>query len=209
MLVSIWNMDSVSFYLYGHSFVKRIYKFITRENRSSVCKYLDVPPNCNLFLDGYSGLTYDKIFASPERYLQRIQQHKVDVLFVDIGSNDLCSYSCTPVNLTDKAFQFIELLGSLNVQPKIVVFFSVIQRLQIVRPGQVSTACFLRKCKRFNRLFSQKLAHRTNMYMFSQKNINNPKYILPDGFHLSVAGSEQYCRNVKKLILKYLDVYTH
>jgi lysophospholipase L1-like esterase len=169
-----------------------------------VSKFLDVPVNSSIFLDGYSGLDYERIFEDPDRYLRKMKAHSIDVLILDLGSNDLCNPRCTPSNVVEKAFAFLELLHSFEIRPKIVIFFAVIQRTCITRANQVPLTTFVRRAKRFNKLLAQRIKHcGSNVHLFSQININNPKYVLDDGSHLNPAGIKLYSHNIRQLIVKY------
>jgi lysophospholipase L1-like esterase len=159
-----------------------------------------------VILDGYSGLTLDKVLAQPEHYLLRLkQQPRIDILSIDIGSNDLAFPNNTVSVTIAEVRDFLQLLQDQRIQPKIMVFLSVIRRTVITRRNNVKVSTFVHRAAKFNR----ELAHEFNvmgmgdkLFVFSQAKLNFPKYIA-DGVHLNKEGLHIYSKNLKRLYLQY------
>ena len=161
-----------------------------------------LPEEYNLVMQGHGGLTFSKVFQTPAKFIVPIGQSNPDVLFIDIGTNDLCDHSIIPSVLVEKVFKFLDLLDYFKVKPKCIILLSVIQRTEITRKGQVSVSTFNHRAKRYNSLLAAKL---TNMHpkvqMLSQSRINIPKYIA-DGCHLNNDGMLKYVSNVYNQCIK-------
>ena len=196
------TMANLHFHHFGHSFVSRAFDLCKRE-KVSVNQLLDIPASSNVFLDGYSGLNFDKVFGNPEKYLHNLKCRRVDILIIDLGTNDLCGESQTPSVVVNKALQFLDLLSEHSVNPKHVIFLSVIQRTLITRSNQVSLNTFNKRAKKYNKQLDIKLKHRaSNLHVFAQSGINYPKYI-SDGCHLNSDGLKLYCKQLKQIVNHY------
>ena len=88
-----------------------------------------------------------------------------------------------------------------GIQPKVVVFLSVLLRTVITRTGMVDLPTFVHRARKFNRELSNefRIMELQNVFMFSQSRLNQPKYI-DDGCHLTSTGVAMY---LKRLILQY------
>ena len=86
-------MDDVSCikcYHFGHSFVTHLFGMIEPSGQS-IFSYLGLREPFNVVLQGFSGLTFYKVLSNPDRFLHQLQtQTSIDILSVDLGSNDLC-----------------------------------------------------------------------------------------------------------------------
>ena len=199
-------MSTLRFHHFGHSFPKRLFRYL-QDARQNLLDLVDLPDGCECFLDGYSGLTFNKLNSDPHTYLQRIltrnAQKPIDVLSIDVGTNDLCHPDVTVSVLVDEVIQFLDVLTRFEIRPKFIVFFSVIQRTTITRTGQVSLQCFNHRVKKFNKRLCKVLKPRNpHVAMFSQSAINLPKFIV-DGCHLTEEGIKLYSSNLSRLMFKY------
>ena len=192
-----------SCYHFGHSFPRRLYKYIqsTGHPPSTV---LELPSGSSIFIDGYSGLSLQKVLSNPDCYLARLNDYlsrsTIDILSVDIGTNDLCAPEVTVSVLIGYVIEFIELLVSRKIRPKLLVFFSIIQRTRMTRSGQVNLQCFNHRAKQFNRFLGQALEQFPWVRMFSQNKINFPKYLnAEDGCHLTTTGMMKYIKGIRKM----------
>ena len=181
-------MATIKFHYFGHSFPKRLFRYM-QDTGLSVANIINSPDLCELFIDGYSGLTYNKIFLDPSRFLQRIKrnncsEHPIDVLSIDLGTNDLCNPETKVSDLVNSAVSFINLLDQEGITPKYIVFLSVIQRSHIVELNH--------HAKKFNAALSRELkTNHSNVFMFAQDRIDFPKY-LEDGVHFTNEGRRKY-----------------
>jgi lysophospholipase L1-like esterase len=199
-------MATFKFHLFGHSFPKRLFKYI-RETDQTVTGVVNPPDSCELFLDGNSGLTYAKISSEPNRFLSRIRRNNgtqaIDVLIIDMGTNELCDPEVTVPEVVQSALSLIDQLQHEDIRPKFIVHLSVIQRTYITRPNQVSVTCFNRRAKKFNRILSQECNTKfDNVFMFAQNRINFPRYC-GDGVHFNAEGRRKYCLSLRRLMTTY------
>ena len=58
-----------------------------------------------------------------------------DLLIVDVGSIDLVPVDTSVLTVVNDALEFLSVLESYKVFPKVVVFMSVIQRISMGRRG--------------------------------------------------------------------------
>ena len=199
-------MATFKFHLFGHSFPKRLFWYIRGTDQTTE-SMVNSPDCCNLYLDGYSGLTYTKIFSDPDRFLSRLKRNNtleaIDVLIVDMGTNELCDPRVTVSDIVRSVLSFIRLLTSEGIRPKFIVHLSVLQRTYINRPNQVSVACFNHRARKFNRILSKELKSKfTNVFMFPQNRINFPRYC-EDGVHFNAEGRRKYCLTLRRLTVNY------
>ena len=200
-------MATVKFHHFGHSFPKRLFRYM-QDTGLTVANIINPPDSCELFIDGYSGLTYNKIFLDPSRFLQRIKrnncsEHPIDVLNIDLGTNDLCNPEIKVSDLVNSAVSFINLLEQEGITPKYIVFLSVIQRSHISRANQVTVACFNHRAKKFNAALSRELkTNHSNVFMFAQDRVNFPKY-LEDGVHFTNEGRRKYARSLRRMMYRF------
>ena len=140
-------MDDVSrikCYHFGHSFVtERLSRTIQPSGRS-IFSYLGLSEPFNVVLQGFSGLTFDKVSSNPDRFLHQLQtQTSIDILSADLGSNDLCHPMNTVSVTIGKVREFLQLLKERGIQPKVVVFLSVLLRTAITRTGMVDLHLYI------------------------------------------------------------------
>ena len=122
-------MTSFRFHHFGNSFPCRLFRYL-RETHQTVHDLAHFPTGCQLYLDGYSGLGFQRLLQNPETYLRRLRQclshGPIDVLSIDLGTNDLCDPNITPMILVNKVLDFISFLQGQGICPRYLVFFSVI-----------------------------------------------------------------------------------
>ena len=190
-------------YLFGHSFVKRLERR-AREGHQSVEDLLELTGEVNLLVEGHPGLSYDRLLSRVDFYCRKLSSIPIDVLVLDLGTNDLCLPEVTPEVLVQKSFEFLDLLEGKGVLPHKVVFLSVIQRSRITRSGHIAVSTFNHRSKRFNSLLGRRLkSERHNVYLYTQKRINYPKYLC-DGCHLNSEGMTKYAKGLRAAIVRYV-----
>ena len=122
--------DKQNVYIYGHSIPARLLRS-ARQSHQIISKLLNVELSRNVFDEGHPGLTYDRIFSSGDRYFKEIKRHSVDLLRIDLGSNDLCETGGTASVVVQNVLRFLESLESQGVCPRNIVILSVIRRSKI------------------------------------------------------------------------------
>ena len=193
-------VERTSAILFGHSFPRRLCKEAQKCD-IRVEQLIGLPEGFSVEIDGYSGLTFDKVLENPRMYLRGLKARTVDILCVDLGTNDLCSRKNTPSVVVQRCVEFLDLLRMEDIRPKRIVMLSVIQRAGTNRPGQVSVATFNHRARRFNLLLKRALeVGHPSVEAFVQKRINHPKW-LKDGCHLSEDGMRMYCKGLRSAVL--------
>ena len=176
--------------LFGHSFPARV----DRYGRDHPEFLADLPDGCTLSIQGYSGLTYSRIFSDPQRFLSTLKEY--DIIIVDLGTNDLCDIHITPSLLISRAISLLDLFDQHGVRSSRIVFLSILQRTNIFRHGQVTVSTFNHRVKKYNAQLAGRLDTMSpRVQLRSQSKFNRPKYIL-DGCHLTNEGIELYIKNI-------------
>ena len=193
----------VSVVLFGHSFPARFLRHVREQNSdTSVSSVLGLDDRYSVFVDGHPGLTYARVLDSLPHYVRRMKEKSVDLLIIDLGTNDLCNHENTPETVVQMALKFIDSLVPQGVTPQHIVFLSVIQRSAISRRGQVACSTFNHRVRRYNLMLSRALEGHPNAKTYAQRRINHPKYLV-DGCHLNQEGMVNYCRGIKGAVGQY------
>lgn len=112
-------------------------------------------------------MTFSRVINNTDHYLAKLKLKPIDILLIDLGTNDLCNQSECPETVLQKVDQFLDLLESSGVTPKKVVFLSIIQRASDLRAGQVSLSTFNHRGQKFNRLLRGILGKYPNVFIHS------------------------------------------
>ena len=106
-------MDDVSCikcYHFGHSFVTRLSRTI-QPSGQPIFNKLELSELFNVVLQEFSGLTFDKVLSNPDRFLHQLQmQTRIDILSVDLESNDLYHPRNTVSVTIGKVIEFLQFL---------------------------------------------------------------------------------------------------
>ena len=195
--------DKRSIYIFGHSFPARLSReAVTRHQ--SIESLLEVEACFNVHIEGHPGLTYNRIFSNPNHYFSGMKRSQnIDLLCVDMGTNDLCHPDSTPTVVVENTLKFLSSLPVYDIHPRKVVLLSVIQRSMITRRNQVSVQTFIHRVRRFNRSLNRALVQTwPSVRLHPQRRINYPKYLV-DGCHLNAEGMKKYVGQIKDIILRY------
>ena len=190
-------------YIFGHSFPSRFARE-ARARHLSCREMLELTDKHDVLVEGHPGLTYDRMVASADHYLRKMKAvEKIDLLCIDMGTNDLCSLDSTPKGVVDNTLRFLDMLGARGITAQRIIFMSVIQRSVISRPNQVSVKTFNHRVRRFNSTLSRALKSRTpGVCLVPQTKVNYPKYLV-DGCHLTVEGMNKYIRQIRWIIIRH------
>ena len=186
------------FALFGHSFVKRL-----KQRRGSVYEIelqrSTVPIRCF----GEGGLSLDRIWKKPGKYLNQLRTAQPDVLIIDLGTNDLCSERLSPKEVHASLCELITEFPRWNIEPEAIVFLPVLPRTGSLRKGQVSLAEFNDRADNFNRLLECSCFLEDKWWVWQHRGLRSPRYIL-DGVHLNQHGMAQYERTLRQVV-KYFE----
>ena len=100
-----------------------------------------------MHLDGYSGLTYSKHFGDIPRKFRVMKSRQIDVLSIDLGTNDLCGISNTASVVVENAMQCLDLLEKEHIYPKCIICLPVIQRTSITKLNHVDVKLLMVELK--------------------------------------------------------------
>lgn len=196
--------DRVRVFIYGHSFPARLLRR-SRETGSSMAELLGLAPDwlCDVFVEGHPGLTFGRIFDSTDHYIRKIAAEPIDILIIDMGTNDLCDPSGTPDTVVQQTTRFLDLILGLALPPRHVVVLSVIRRSRITRAGQITVSTFNNRAGRFNSQLVRRLrSDYLSVRMYTQRRVNHP-WLLIDGCHLTVEGMIRYCRGIREVVARF------
>ena len=153
---------------------------------------------------GVSGGTFHRLLTSPGDLLRRFEAitRVLDLLVVDLGTNDLCPQDASPGLVVDSALALVEQLHQSNRSPSTIVFMSVIQRTSKGRHLAVSVRCFNRRAKAFNAKLAARFQFLSGVYFYTQP-INHPRFICSDGCHLTDEGVQRYGEGIRRAVLRH------
>lgn len=183
---------------YGHSFPRRLYSTCI-ERKISPTQLIGLEAD-KLYIYGYGGLHYDYIFDDPARYLGRLVDRHIDILSVDLGSNDLCDKDNSPAIVVDKAKRFLDLLDEWNIRPTVVSFISVLQRKGLqARRNQVELNTYNHRVHKFNQKLGKELnSSFPRVQVWHQTKVNHQRYLV-DGCHLTPEGNAKHLAFLKHM----------
>ena len=190
-------------YLLGHSFVER-YRRRAAHDGQTVGQATGLARECQLQTQGMSGGTFHRLLTSPGDLLRRLETITcvLDLVVVDLGTNDLCPQDASPGLVVDSALALVELLRQSNRSPTTIVFLSVIQRTSKGRHLAVSVRRFNRRAKAFNAKLAARVQFLPGVYFYSQP-INHPRFICSDGCHLTDEGVQRYGEGIRRAVLRH------
>ena len=204
--MSFWCRSAMSppiVYLLGHSFVDR-YRRRATQGKQSMGQATGLASECQVQAHAVSGGTFLKLLASPGDLLCRLEEipRVLDMVVIDLGTNDLCSQDASPGLVVDSAVALVELLRRSNRSPTTIVFLSVIQRTSKGRYVAVSLRCFNRRVKAFNAKLAARIQFMPRVYLYTQQ-INHPRFICHDGCHLTEEGVQKYGEGIRMAVLRH------
>ena len=77
-------------YNFGHSFLSRFSRMAERESQTPGV-FLRLSRDYDVHVEGHPGLSFQRIFQGGDHYYRGMQTTPIDLLVVDLGTNDLCS----------------------------------------------------------------------------------------------------------------------
>ena len=165
----------VNVMLYGHSFVSRLYQFLTTRGAT-----FDLPSNYHIHLAGFPGLTLDKAKLNT----QPIVQFNPDILILELGTNDLSHPDSIPPQLAQDILSFaVSLFDICDVQLIIInqIYFRQTEVARFTRSD------FNQCASEYHDTLATLASHNPKVLCHFHKNLqtNWHQFLNPDGVHLS------------------------
>ena len=186
------------FVLFGHSFVKRF-----KNKRGPVYEVELSRGTVPLTCLGEGGLSMDRIYKNPVKYLDRLRRMQPSVLIIDLGTNDICSEKTTPHEVHASVCRMVRELPRWDVHAEAVIFLPVLPRTGGLRRSQVSLEVFNERAKVFNELLECSTFVEDRWWVWRHRGLKHKRYNL-DGVHLTQLGMLQYERTLRQL-LKFFE----
>jgi len=180
----------------GHSFTRRLSQWCAEHNQLN----LNLEnPRFRVFWHGISGATITKPNHAKSLWgeLCVVSQLEAHIVFVDVGSNDLCTLSVTPQDLTRQLLSFAQ--DILAAGCRVVVIGEILHRFD--------NEVFNRKASEANTMLLEQceLLPGTYFWRHSRNNFNQrflSDFAAPDGIHVdSGRGMRRYFSSVRGAII--------
>lgn len=191
----------------GHSFVKRLFDFIRRSNYHSVDFNMNLDPlREKVYLRGYPGGNLEVINS---RGLGEIRRLQPDLVFLQIGSNDLCKQQNSVMDVARGIIEFVlKLRYSYGVHK--VAVLQILHRLPPTKEirYEVDTVWFNQRCDELNLYLSnyfkdnkvEKVCFWRHSGFWSDE--NKQRVFSPDGVHLNnMHGYPKYYQSLRAAIV--------
>ena len=151
--------------LVGHSFANNVNKNHDRSSSQSMTKFLGIDDHFSSFVvEGHGGAMVPNLLPMIDKVCRK---KNIDVLVVDIMSNDLCQLECDVIKLAEKIVSLAK-YARIGHDVKQVIILGVIPRLKC---REVSADIFGQRKIQYNEYMKEKIK--------SQEGI---KFTIPKGF---------------------------
>ena len=185
------NLDNQVFtLLLGHSFIRRLKVSLQRDNS------LNLGLNSSefsLLWQGFGGIAI-KHLSNYEYLINNLQP---TIMYVEIGSNDLCYRKAQVDQLADHLYSWVlSILARYSCVKKIIVG-QVIPRLNQPYPH------YNKQVTQFNALFREKCLNHPGIVTWKHKGLVTAfaNCLLPDGVHLNSVGEKKFKHSIKRALV--------
>ena len=140
-------------------------------------------------------------------YLNAVMNHLPDIVYIEIGSNDLADPDLVPADPATDTFQFVQSL--LNLGVAYVLVGQVIFRQGRGIPAEVQN--YNTRVVLMNNLSAAFLANEHQAHFWKHRGLWNPvcPIIGRDGTHLNAWGNVKYCRSLRQAVMFALRRIQH
>lgn len=188
----------------GHSFVRRLRDFLVNLSRANGARRITSHTWSNLNLDtqnftvfyhGIGGLTIQKSYQ--ELYI--ISELRPDVIFIQLGENDVDKSGASPHDIFSQVTQFTSAILSLCPNTSHVFWGQLLHRpVPRISPSKYSSKIHL-----VNKLIRAAQSH--NIHYWPHKGLWKVPGDLftSDGVHLNPRGHHKLARSIRGAILRY------
>ena len=183
----------------GHSFIRRLNDFACEKygffHNFKMEHYV-----ANVQCIGISGLTVEKLVNS---HLHKIMESSPHIVYLEIGTNDLCSPDKSPKQVGDSIIELCGMLSNLGVK-KIIVGEVTFRE---PRGIPAKTPDFNYKVLRLNRYLQVRLDDEANpQYFFWRHKYlwRSALQVYADGVHYNKHGNIRLFRSIRGALLKFM-----
>ena len=180
--------------LIGHSFLKRAQTYLNR--RYGFYNNLNIDHHiCQIFWEVKGGMLARHLYND---YLSAVMNHLPDIVYVEIGSNDLCDPDLVPADPALEVFHFVTSL--LNLGVAYVLVGQVLFRQGSGIPYEVVN--YNTRVTLMNNLSAAFLTNEPQAHFWKHRGMWNPvsPIMARDGIHLNSWGNFKYCRSLRQAI---------
>ena len=186
----------VSVLIYGHSFIRRLNDYLVRRSGSFHNLGLDYGLALTQWF-GLGGLSFDKALF---QQMAVINLASPSILYVELGSNDLCFTFMSAQQVFQYVQHFVNTLNNIGVPQ--VILGQVIERRGVGIP--LATPTYNRKVIDFNNLVRAAYSNPNGRaFYWRHRGLWNPRrnVLCRDGIHLNRRGQERLYRSIRGAII--------
>ncbi len=181
----------------GHSFVTRLTKFAVDNH---LLGFNLAQQQCEIFFHGIPGLRMEGL----KQEVGMVESLKPDIVFIDIGTNDLCV--CDPDTVANEVFSFAQHLTH-QFGVKRVLVSQVLYR-DINRAPHTPTN-FNERVAIYNVKMDACLKGNNSIHFWRHRGMwSNWRQLLGDGIHFNQQGLRKYFNSVRGAIIAMLNQIT-
>ncbi|MES9881298.1 MAG: SGNH/GDSL hydrolase family protein [Sedimenticola sp.] len=188
-------MSQVTILCFGHSFIRRLGEYCSREGANNLSLDSD---RFRVSFEGIGGATILPGRKSLQNFVHVIRRCSPDIIFLQIGENDLSS-GVRPEELAKHVLSFGEFLAV--VYRAHVIIGQLLPRTGLVFNGKVRVV---------NHILAEKVKFVDNVVVWRHRGFYNPDihFLLPDNVHLNEVGQRKLCRSLKYAVLNHANSHT-
>ena len=181
--------------IYGHSYIRRLNHFLVNDRGAYHNLGLDFQL-ADVQWYGKGGLRADYAYY---QHLEAIYETRPHILYIQLGSNDLCSVAATPTRVSE----YLASLANLALQAGVerVIIGQTIKRKKHGIP--YSTPQYNLNVALLNRINARKFRSHPRISFWKHVGFERPvnAIMARDGVHLNKVGQRKYFRSVRGAVL--------
>ena len=181
--------------IFGHSYVRRLHHYLIRNRGHFNNLGLDYAlAQVEWYARG--GLRADQAFF---QYMEVIHDLKPHLLYLQLGSNDLCNVGATPRRVSDFLYNIANV--ALNVGVQRVVIGETFRRKRQGIPR--STPNYNQRVEELNAINHARFSRHPHISVWKHRGFQSPRaeIMCRDGVHFNRKGQAKYYRSVRGSIL--------
>lgn len=195
------DSGSVSILFWGHSFIRRIQDFILDKDRGNFC--LD-PDRQSVFFKSRSGAK--AIHAKLD--FKVVDQVQAEVVFLDVGTNDLDAQRITPKDLAAEVFSAAKTILYMYPRVKRIIILEMLFRTPNGR-YPCNNPQFTADAHQYNnriKIIINEQPDRDNApikFWHHKGMVSDWMQYIEDGVHLTDDGMEKYYKSLRRATIRF------